>query len=141
MIEISSNQIAELIVVVHVLTKSLINLTTSVLTIPLFSKYFFWYHKTEKQSSPGRMLEHLELSSTKKLLMSGLIVHGKSKLNIRDVTHIMIQHHRELEKRTKTKGIKIKVLKNWEIFGGGGIFFPLETMFDRSLQRNVPQIE
>ena len=77
-IEISSNQIAELIVVVHVLIISLIKLTTSVLTIPLFSKYiFFWYHKTEKQSSQGRMLQHLELSSTKQLMMSGPIVDAK----------------------------------------------------------------
>ena len=92
--------------VVHVLTISFIKLTTSVLTIPLFSKYFFWYHKTEKQISQGRMLKHLELSSTKRLMMSGPIVDAKSNLNISDLTHIAIQCHREHKNVQKQKGSK-----------------------------------
>ena len=70
------------------------------------------------------MLQHLELSSTKQLMMSGPIVHAKSNLNISDVTHLAIQHHRGHKIHKKTKEIKMKVVKNGESFVLGE-FFPL----------------
>ena len=50
----STNQRAELIVVIHVLTISLINLRTIVLIIPLFSRYFRGLKKL-RNSSDGHM--------------------------------------------------------------------------------------